>query len=262
MTLSIVKFGGSAITVKDEPFTVRRGALRSMCTQVLNHVERGGRVVVVHGGGSFGHPLAMTYKLGEGLIDNDSYVGVSLTRLAMRVLNEMVVREFVRLGGRPFTIEPSSSFILKGGCLESYFIRSVEVALEKGFIPILHGDVALDEDQRGISILSGDTIASTLAVTLKADKLIYVLDVDGIYLEDPKKKPDAELIRFLSETMLRRIKSTSGVDVTGGVEKKIREAFKAFRGGVKVVCFINWRRNNLFKALEGLSFKGTIVRED
>ncbi|MDH5815625.1 MAG: isopentenyl phosphate kinase [Candidatus Nezhaarchaeales archaeon] len=262
MTLSIVKFGGSAITVKERPFTVRKRALRSMCSQVLNHVKRGGRVVVVHGGGSFGHPLAMAYKLSEGLVNSDSYVGVSLTRLAMRRLNEVVVKEFVRLGGRPFTIEPSSSFILEEEDLKRNFIEGVEVALEKGFIPILHGDVVLDKGRRSVSILSGDTIASTLALSLKADKLIYVLDVNGIYLEDPKKKPDAKLIRFLSESMLSRIRSTSDVDATGGLARKIREAFKAFHGGVRVVCFINWRRNNLLKALEGLGFKGTIIKED
>lgn len=260
MVLSIVKLGGSAITIKDRPFIVRRNALRSMCTQVLDHVKRGGRVVVVHGGGSFGHPLAIAYKLNRGLIDYESYVGVSLTRLAMRRLNEFVVREFMRLGGKPFTIEPSSSFILEEGLLKRYFVDAVEVSLKKGFIPILHGDVVIDESQRGISILSGDTIASTLALALKADKLIYVIDVDGIYLEDPKRNPNAELVRFLSESMLEKI-SISEADATGGLARKIREAFKAFRGGVKIVCFINWRRNNLLKALEGLSFKGTLIEE-
>lgn len=260
MALSVVKFGGSAITVKDKPFTIRKRALRSMCAQVLDHIRRGGRTVVVHGGGSFGHPLAMAYRLNEGLANDDSYVGVLLTRLAMRMLNEVVVKEFMRLGGKPFTIEPSSSFILEEGLFKRCFVESVEVALEKGFIPILHGDVVLDESQRGVSILSGDTIASTLALTLKADKLIYVLDVDGIYLEDPKEKPDAELIRFLSESVLERVRSVSGVDATGGLARKIREAFKAFHGGIKVVCFINWRRNNLLKALEGLSFKGTMIK--
>lgn len=260
MVLSIVKFGGSAITVKDKPFTVRRRALRNMCLQVLSHVERGGRVVVIHGGGSFGHPLAMAYELNRGLIDEDSYAGVSLTRLAMRRLNEVVVREFTKLGGKPFTIEPSSSFILKEGLLKKHFIEGVEVALEKGFIPILHGDVVLDESRLGVSILSGDTIASTLALALKADKLIYVLDVGGIYLEDPRRKPNAELVRFLNKSVLEKI-SVSEADATGGLARKIREAFKASRGGVKTVCFINWRRNNLLKALEGLNFKGTLIKE-
>lgn len=260
MVLSIVKFGGSAITVKDKPFTVRKNALRSMCAQVLAHVRRGGKVVVVHGGGSFGHPLAIAYKLNRGLIDDEGYVGVSLTRLAMRRLNEVVVREFIKLGGKPFTIEPASSFVLEEGVLKKYFIEGVEEALNKGFIPILHGDVVLDRGQCGVSILSGDTIASILALSLRADKLIYVIDVNGIYLKDPKKNPDAKLIRFLRESMLEKI-NVCGADATGGLARKVKEAFKAFHGGVKTVCFINWRRNNLLKALEGLSFKGTLIRE-
>lgn len=260
MTLSIVKFGGSAITVKDRPFTVRRRALKSVCTQVLNHTNKGGRVVIVHGGGSFGHPLAMKYELNRGLVSKDSYIGVSLTRLAMRKLNEIVVREFVKLGGRPYAIEPSSSFLLKEGSIERYFIEGVEVALRKGFIPILHGDVVLDEGGKGVSILSGDTIASTLALELKADKLIYVLDVDGIYLEDPKKSPNARLINFLDKSLLEKVEAMSGLDATGGLARKIREAFRAFEGGVRTVCFVGWRGDNLLRALEGLSFRGTLVK--
>jgi isopentenyl phosphate kinase len=261
MTLSVVKFGGSAITVKDRPFTVRRKALKSMCSQVLSHVERGGKVIVVHGGGSFGHPLATRYKLNMGLTGDESYAGVVLTRLAMRRLNEEVVKEFVRLGGRPYTIEPSSSFVLEGGDIKEYFIKGVEVALKKRFVPVLYGDVVLDVDKRGVVILSGDTIASFLALKLKADKLIYVLDVDGVYLEDPKRRPDAKLVKFLDEGVLEKIEVVaSDSDATGGLVKKIKEAFNASRGGVKVVCFISWRRKNLLKALDGLNFKGTIIR--
>jgi isopentenyl phosphate kinase len=262
MTLSVVKFGGSAITVKDRPFTVRKRALRSLCSQVLSHVERGGKVVVVHGGGSFGHPLAMRYKLNRGLTGNESYEGVAFTRLAMRRLNEEVVREFVKLRGKPYVIEPSSSFVLEGGDIKEYFIKGVEVALEKGFVPVLYGDVVLDVGGRDVAILSGDTIASFLALKLKADKLIYVLDVDGIYLEDPKRRPDAKFIKFLDGGVLEKIEVvTSDSDATGGLVKKIKEALNAFRCGVKVVCFISWRRKNLLKALGGLNFKGTMIRE-
>jgi isopentenyl phosphate kinase len=262
MALSVVKFGGSAITVKNKPFSVRRRALRSMCSQVLSHVKKGGKVVVVHGGGSFGHLLATRYQLNCGLTHDESYEGVALTRLAMRRLNEEVVKEFVKLGGRPYAIEPSSSFVLEGGNVKEYFIEGVKVALEKGFVPILYGDVVLDTSKRGVAILSGDTIASFLASKLKADKLIYVLDVDGIYLEDPKRKPNAKLVKFLDRNVLERIEvATLNFDATGGLSKKIKEAFNAFRDGVKVVCFIGWRRKNLLKALDGLNFKGTVIRE-
>ncbi|MEM4576658.1 MAG: isopentenyl phosphate kinase [Candidatus Nezhaarchaeales archaeon] len=260
MTLSIVKFGGSAITVKDRPFKVRRRALKSVCAQVLSHFNKGGRVVVVHGGGSFGHPLAIKYELNRGLTSEESYVGVSLTRLAMRKLNEIVVREFIKLGGRPYAIEPSSSFLLREETMDRYFIECVEVALRKGFIPILHGDVVLDKGKRGVSILSGDTIASMLALELKADKLIYVLDVDGVYLEDPKKSPNARLINFLDKSLLEKVEAISGLDATGGLARKIREAFRAFEGGVGTVCFVGWRGGNLLKALEGLRFRGTSIK--
>ena len=259
MTLSIVKLGGSAITEKAKPFTVRVKAIRSMCAQVAKHVNDGGEVVVIHGGGSYGHPVALMYRLNEGIVDEKSYVGVALTRLAMRELNEVIVREFLRAGGKPYVIEPSSSTIVRRGALEKRFLNIVKLALRNGFIPILYGDVALNDGNGKVAIVSGDVIASTLAIELKADKLIYVLDVNGIYPENPKKKPNLKPIRVLTRDMINKINIHGDGDATGGILRKIEEGFKAFENGVRLVCFLNWRRGNLLKALRGLEFKGTIL---
>jgi len=261
MSLSIVKFGGSAITIKERPFSIRRKVIKSLCAQVLDYVKGGGKAIIVHGGGSFGHPIAIKYRLNEGLITEEGYIGVSLTRLAMRKLNEKIVKEYLKLGGRPYTIEPSSSFLSNNGSLKSYFLECIKVALENGFTPILHGDVVLDEREKKISILSGDVIASTLALELKADKLIFVLDVDGIYAQDPKENPNAKLLKKLNRDLLRDVKVLKALDATGGLARKIEEAFKAYEGGVRFVCFLSWRRNNLLRALKGLNFKGTVLEE-
>lgn len=259
MSLSVIKLGGSAITVKKKPFTARRRIISHLCDQIVRYVNEGGKVVIVHGGGSFGHPMAIRYRLNEGLSCEEGYTGVFLTRLAMRRLNRIVAEEYLKLGGRPYTIEPSSSSILEYGALKNFFLDGVKAALSNGFTPILHGDVVLDLSERRVSILSGDVIASTLAIELKADKLIYVLDVSGIYTKDPKENPDARPLRWLSEESIKKVSIGGAVDATGGLLRKIKEAFKASRGGVKFICFLGWRGDNLFRALRGLRFKGTIL---
>ncbi|MDI9620094.1 MAG: isopentenyl phosphate kinase [Candidatus Nezhaarchaeota archaeon] len=259
MDLSVVKFGGSAITVKEKAFTIRRRAVENLCRQIVDYELKGGKAIVVHGGGSFGHPVALRYGLNGGLKGDEAHRGIALTRLAMRRLNEKIVRAFLRLGGKVYTVEPSSSFILKDGGVSRFFVEAVNAALKSGFTPILHGDVVLDEGERGVSILSGDVIASLLALKLKADKLVFVLDVEGIYSDNPKENPNAKPLRVLTKDFEGKVRICGAPDATGGLARKIREAFKAYDGGVGRVCFVGWRGDDLLKALRGLEFNGTIV---
>lgn len=54
MSLVVLKLGGSVVTDKDEPETVDEAGLAAAADAVAPLAESR-RVVVVHGGGSFGH---------------------------------------------------------------------------------------------------------------------------------------------------------------------------------------------------------------
>ncbi|RLF21985.1 MAG: hypothetical protein DRJ68_02270 [Thermoprotei archaeon] len=266
--IAVVKFGGGAITHKDKDGTLRMEAINNLCRQVAAFInEDGGKVVVVHGGGSFGHPVAKRYGLKDGIKGYESYRGVCETRQAMRNLNGAVVERLMEYGARPFTIEPASSFITRDGELKEYYGRIVELALKNDFTPVLHGDVVLDLGERRISILSGDVIASQLAIDLKAESLIYVIDVDGIYTDDPTS-PEAKLIEQLDRGAIESLKlklvrstgESSRHDVTGGVLRKLEEGWRAYAKGVSHVYFVKWCEDRLLEALRGTKPVGTIIR--
>jgi len=61
----ILKFGGSVITdKKSEIPKVNHKALDRICN-ILKDKER--NMIIVHGAGSYGHPIAKRYALAEGL---------------------------------------------------------------------------------------------------------------------------------------------------------------------------------------------------
>ncbi|MFW6435247.1 MAG: acetylglutamate kinase, partial [Halovenus sp.] len=56
--VTVLKLGGSVITDKDRPETADRDALETAAAAIGEFLGGDERLVVVHGGGSFGHPHA------------------------------------------------------------------------------------------------------------------------------------------------------------------------------------------------------------
>jgi glutamate 5-kinase len=101
-------------------------------------------------------------------------------------------------------------------------------------IPILNENDAVATDE--IRFGDNDSLASQVALMVKAERLVLMTDVDGLFDEDPKKNPDAGLIPFCKtigakELRLAKGKSVSSVG-TGGMYSKLLAAQRASRGGV------------------------------
>ena len=129
-------------------------------------------------------------------------------------------------------------------------------------VPVLYGDSVLDEEQ-GFSILSGDQLMVTLAIALQSKRIIICVDVDGLYDDDPKLKPKAELFRRISlrelKAFLGKIGKSTTVDVTGGMFGKMFELISALEEGVEVEIVNAKRVNRLYKALLNQEVIGTKI---
>ncbi len=247
----IIKLGGSAITVKERPLTPRLRVLHQVAYELASF-GRKTKLVIVHGGGSFGHPQAARYRIHKGVRTLKQLRGVTETKLAVEKLCLLVSEILMKHGIHAIPIHPSGIAVNKDCKLYAIHMDVVREVLDAGLTPILHGDVVPDLTRK-FSILSGDVIASRLAVSLKASILIFGLDVDGIYDRDPKIYPDAKLIAELraEEAGLVDVASGSRVDVTGGMKLKISEAIYAAKRGIRVLFFNITRPGNLRAILEG-----------
>ena len=242
----IVKLGGSVICDKNKPFSFRRDVVKQIVHEISFFYPKKD-LIIVHGGGSFGHPLAKKYGIREGLNEkNERKIGFSHIHQAMLELNKKILDIFLEKKLPAFSLSPSSMFLVKKGEITYGEVKIIEELIQRNFIPILFGDVAIAVD-KGIDILSGDQIISYLANKLKVEKVIFLMDVDGIYDKDPKEK-DARLIEVLDEKAIKLYGKSKGFDVTGGIRNKIEEALKMHCP----VYFINGMvRGNLKKAIEG-----------
>ncbi|ALM74154.1 isopentenyl phosphate kinase [Thermococcus barophilus] len=248
----IIKLGGSVISDKEKEYSFHKYIVEQIAEEIAQFYPEE-NFILVHGGGSFGHPNAKEYKIPEGLVgDVDrKRIGFSKTHQAMLRLNDLIVQTFLEKGLPAYSVSSSSIFLIENKEIIYGEIEILRKLLELKFIPILFGDTAIALD-KGIGILSGDQIVSYLTKMLKPNKVIFLMDVDGIYDKNPKER-DAKLIEELNAEEIRHLLESSesaGIDVTGGIGNKLREALKIAEHSE--VYFINGKvKGNLGKAIRG-----------
>jgi len=224
--LIILKLGGSVITKKGEgKAEVNQDILDRIATEISEARKEGEfSLMIVHGAGPFGHVPAKEYQLNEGLKDERQVEGFSITHHSMEKLNFLVVDALRKAGLNAIEFQSSSIGILKNEELVHFPTEALEGILNIGLIPIAYGDVLIDEE-KGISILSGDHLVPYLAKELNASRVIIVTDVAGIFDSDPKVNKDAKLIPEINSGNIDslNIGSSTSTDVTGGMQRKVRE---------------------------------------
>ena len=117
--------------------------------------------------------------------------------------------------------------------------NTLEQLLKWGVTPILNENDAVATEE--IRFGDNDALSSKVAVSLKADRLIILTDVDGLYDADPKNNPKAKLIHELEgikKEMLSQLEKESGYSAgssrgTGGILTKIQAAFWAHQHGIE-----------------------------
>ncbi len=251
---AVVKLGGSVITFKERFKAPKIEAINRLSREIA---ESGVRTVVVHGGGSFGHYVAKRHNVHLG-IRKSSLMGAALTIYAMHELNMIVTKSLLAHGIPAISFPPHSYMV--GAPNRSVYFEGIEEAYANGFTPVIFGDVIMDLES-GFRIVSGDELAYIAAVTLGIRRIVFCLDVDGIYTSDPKLDPRAKLLREVSAKILGTVDiGRPGIDVTGGMSEKLRVALKAARMGIEVIFINGGRHNALKKALKGEVPIGTVIR--
>lgn len=233
--LYMVKIGGGSITDQQKPRTARRDVISRLLAEIYEaKKEKGFNVIIGHGSGSFGHVTASEYKVNEGLINETSMKGAVLTKVVASELNFIVIDEAITLGVPIFPFFPSSFALAAGRKLETGFVDHMTEVMERGFIPLVHGDVVVDSKQ-GISIASTEEVLRFISTKMPVKKVVLATDVDGIYDKDPNKYPEARLIENVTSSNIDDVISGASVahkvDVTGGMKTKMAILYGMVKAG-------------------------------
>lgn len=250
----VIKYGGSAMTEE----ALRESFAKDVA--LLRYV--GIRVVIVHGGGpqisqtleKFGikphfvggmrktdqatmHVVEMVLS---GDINKDivalinKYSGKKVYAVGLSGRDGQLIKAKKLDKGTYFTslgLEVPEEDIGYVGQVEDINVELLHTLMEKGYIPVI-APIGVGEEGEAYNI-NADLAASHIAMSLKAEKLIFLTDTEGV------KDADGRLLSTLTRDEALKLIS-EGV-IKGGMLPKIKSALEALQAGVKKVHIIDGR---------------------
>ena len=134
------------------------------------------------------------------------------------------------------------------------FSNTLNRLLELGALPIINENDTVSTDE--IVIGDNDTLAAYVAESVKAELLILLSDINGLYTADPHKDPNATLIPVidkLTDEIYALAGASSTKQGTGGMVTKLRAAAISTEAGCDMVIANGKNPGNLYDILEGKS---------
>ena len=263
--LILVKLGGSLITDKTRPFTPRLDIINRLAREIHEAREKEKiKLIIGHGGGSFPHKPAKDYRTNEGIINKESYKGISLVQDAASQLNKIIVKSFIEADENAISVQPSAGLISEDGRIREWYLEPIKEMLKHDLLPVPYGDVALDV-KKGCCIISTEEVLNHLAKKLGSKRIILVGIVDGVFTSDPQKNPNAKLIPEINSKNYEQIKKylggSAGIDVTGGMLHKVEEMLELAKFGIESEIINGEKEGYLKRALSGERGLGTVIRD-
>jgi acetylglutamate kinase len=254
----VIKIGGAAFGKRDP-----------ILEDIVTLQKQGKSLVVIHGGGNLvtewlnKQGTKTNFIRGERVTDKPALEMV--TAVLGGLVNKQIVGTINTLGGKAVGISGVDGALIQSSISNKELgyvgaVKKVEPAvlttlINAGFIPVISpiSYFAFDRpaDAPLMLNINGDPLAGEIAAALKAEKLIFLTDVEGILDKNSKLMPK------LNKAQAREL-IDSGV-ASGGMIPKITGCLKALEAGTTTYIIDGRQPHALIKAIEKDNI-GTTIR--
>lgn len=257
----IQKFKGKTFVVKfSGKVTENKENLASLAEELALLQQVGIHLCVVHGGGKQLSELAQRLGVAQTIIDgrrvtDDETLELAKMIFAGKINTEILAAlrnhqiEAVGLSGVDGNIvhavrRPPKEMLNRAtgerkeidfghvGDVLQINVRLLTVLLEQNYLPVISSLGADDDGQ--IYNINADTVAAEIAVCLRAEKLVLLSDVAGIYLTPGK--PETKISRLSIAEAERLVESGAA---SGGMIPKLQNITDLLKRGVKSAHIIS-----------------------
>ena len=132
------------------------------------------------------------------------------------------------------------------------FENTMERLLELGALPIINENDTVATAE--IKVGDNDTLGAIVACAVRADLLVLLSDIEGLYTADPRKDPGARLIsevRALTPEILALAGDAGSALGTGGMVTKLRAAGMCMAAGCDMIITNGQRPEDLYRIADG-----------
>jgi acetylglutamate kinase len=241
----VIKCGGSAMTESDE--------MRNMMQDVALLYFCGIRPVIIHGGGSeisdLCQRLNIDVKFHEGQRVTDEHTLDIVQMVLSGKVNKSLVMQLNQTGVKAVGLSGQDAKFLQVetfspdsplgyvGKITHIDTELMQTLLTAGFIPVI---APLGVDAQGQTYnINGDFAASAIASSLRAEKLMILSDVDGLYAE--RNDPSSKLSVLTTEAANNLLVENK---ISGGMIPKLQACNEAVEQGVSTAHIINGKKRH------------------
>jgi acetylglutamate kinase len=244
----VIKLGGSAL---DDPESVYR------CLSDVVFMEAVGmRPILVHGGGKAISRAMAEAGIEPRFVQGRRYTDEATLKIATRVLTEEICEsladQICTQGGRATPLHPGTQNVLIGaqltlpdengnpidlgrvGAVTSINREILQAVCRSGAIPVIPS-IALDADGVPLNV-NADTAAAAIAKLMDAEKLVFLSDVPGIFLD---RNDPASLVPHMTVERCRELIANG--TISAGMVPKVEAALEALEVGVEKIHIIDAR---------------------
>ena len=233
----VIKYGGAAM---------RDARLQASFAQDVTILRKIGiNIIIVHGGGKDITDLASALNISTRFVDGQRYTDEKMVDVVLMVLAGKLNKEIVNLintnGGNAVGLCGIDNGLLKAERItekdlglvgDVKFVNTgfLNLLLNNGMMPVI-APLAVGDDNIILNI-NADLAAGAIATALKAEKLVYLSDIEGVLV-------DKQLISSLTHTESESLIVRGAIHC--GMIPKVRSAFATLDAGVNKVHIIDGR---------------------
>ena len=241
----VIKVGTSTLTHGTGKLNIRR--VESLC-KVMSDLKNAGHEVVLVSSGAI--------AMGVGKLNLTQRPDDMPTKQAAAAVGQC---ELMYIYDKLFSEyhHTVAQILLTGSDVEDpqrhrNFQNTLFRLLEMGALPVVNENDTVATAE--IAVGDNDTLGAIVAVNARADLLVLMSDIEGLYTADPRRDPSARLIpdvRELTPELLALAGDAGSALGTGGMVTKLKAAGLCMAAGCDMIITNGQRPRDLYRIAEG-----------
>ena len=241
----VIKVGTSTFAHPTGLLNIKR--VEQMC-KVISDLKNAGNEIVLVSSGAIGMGLGKVGLSKKNADISTLQAGAAIGQCELMYIYDKLFGEYNHVVAQILMTGAFVAIEDYGKNLDNTLFR----LLELGVIPIVNENDTVTTDE--IVIGDNDTLGAIIAQRVKADMLIMLSDIDGLYTENPAKNPDAKRLEVIEHITaeIEALAGSAGSKLgTGGMVTKIKAAKMATNCGIEVVIANGKDPDILYDILDG-----------